>query len=298
MAFTGSDHLSDVFCYSEDVPEAAWLTFGDFRGNMMPYSVNNMNSATLHVPETCVEQYASQSPWNLFGNIVALQKHTLKFLVDHVVIKTIEYYEGALIRLNELPSREGYTYQCQFIPDYMPNEDLTIEGTFVPNRYQLTYIVDGEEYKTNELEYGAIITPEAEPTKEGYTFSGWSEIPETMPAHDVTITGTFSINSYKLTYVIDNEVYKEVMYEYGATITPEPQPEGDYLTFEWVGVPETMPAHDVVVTAVYETGIIDILTLQGIKAIYTPNGRKLDKPQKGLNIIVMQDGTVKKVVVK
>ena len=164
--------------------------------------------------------------------------------------------------------------------------------------YTLTYLVDGAPYKTLSIKEGAAITPEAGPTKEGYTFSGWSEIPEVMPAHDVTVTGTFSINSYKLTYMIDDKVYKEVMYEYGATITPEPQPEGDYACFEWIGVPETMPANDVVVYASYETGIIDLLTLQGIKAIYAPNGKKLDKPQKGLNIIIMNDGTVRRIVIK
>ena len=58
--------------------------------------------------------------------------------------------------------------------------------------YNLIYMVDGEEYKTVQLAEGETITPEANPTKDGYTFSGWSEIPTTMPAHDVTITGTFT----------------------------------------------------------------------------------------------------------
>ena len=69
----------------------------------------------------------------------------------------------------------------------------------------MTYTVDGEEYKTYEVEYGATITPEAAPTKEGYTFSGWSEVPKTMPAKDVTVTGTFTVNKYKLTYMVDGE---------------------------------------------------------------------------------------------
>ena len=165
--------------------------------------------------------------------------------------------------------------------------------------YALIYIVDSEEYKQYDMEEGESITPEAAPTKEGYTFSGWSEIPETMPAHDVTVTGTFSINSYKLTYMIDDKVYKETMYEYGATITPEPQPEGDYATFEWKDLPQTMPAHDVIVYASYTSGIIEVLmTTQRNIRIYSPNGKKLDKLQKGLNIVVLDDGTVKKVVVK
>ena len=53
-------------------------------------------------------------------------------------------------------------------------------------------------------------------------------------------------------------------------------------------------------TAVYETGIAGIMMMvqQGQLRIYSPNGKRLDKPQKGLNIVVMQDGTTKKVVVR
>ena len=57
--------------------------------------------------------------------------------------------------------------------------------------YTLKYVVDDIVYKTYQLAKGTKITPEAEPTKSGYTFSGWSDIPTTMPAEDVTITGRF-----------------------------------------------------------------------------------------------------------
>ena len=163
----------------------------------------------------------------------------------------------------------------------------------------MIYVVDGENYKSYEIEEGTSITPEPAPTKEGYTFSGWSEIPESMPAYDVSITGTFSINSYKLTYMIDDKVYKETMYEYGATITPETQPEGDYATFEWKDLPETMPAHDVVVYASYTSGIVELLVTrrQNVR-IYSPNGKRLNTHQKGVNIIRMNDGKTKKIVVR
>lgn len=59
------------------------------------------------------------------------------------------------------------------------------------NIYKLTYMIDGAAYKTYEKEEGEIITPEPTPAKEGYTFSGWSEIPGIMPAHDVTVNGSF-----------------------------------------------------------------------------------------------------------
>ena len=53
-------------------------------------------------------------------------------------------------------------------------------------------MVDGTLYKEYSIEEGSAIIPEPAPTKDGYTFSGWSEIPETMPAHDVTVTGSFT----------------------------------------------------------------------------------------------------------
>ena len=83
--------------------------------------------------------------------------------------------------------------------------------------YKLTYYVDGEVYKTYLHEEGIAIPAEEAPEKEGYTFSGWSEIPETMPDHDVEVTGTFTINKYNLIYMVDDEEYKTVEIEYGVT---------------------------------------------------------------------------------
>ena len=230
----------------------------------------------------------------------SINKYKLTYTVDGAEYKTYEVEYGTTITPEAEPTKEGYTFGgWSKIPETMPAHDLTVTGTFTINKYKLTYTVDGKEYKTYEVEYGATITPEAEPTKEGYTFSGWSEIPSTMPPYDVTVTGSFNINSYMLTYMIDNEVYKETIYEYGATITPEPQPEGDYATFEWTGLPQTMPAHDVVVHASYTSGIVEVLmaSQQNVR-IYSPNGKKLNKLQKGLNIVILDDGTVKKVIMK
>lgn len=228
-----------------------------------------------------------------------INQYQVTYIVDGEIFKTVYVEYASEITPPSVPEREGYSFAWNEYPETMPANDINITGQYTINSYKLSYVVDGVEYKCYDVVYNATITPEANPTKEGYTFSGWSEIPETMPAHDVTVTGSFSINSYKLTYMIDDKVYKETMYEYGATINPEPQPEGDYATFEWTGLPEKMPAHNVVVHASYTTEIIEVLmaTQRNIR-IYSPNGKKLNKLQKGLNIVVLDDGTVKRVVVK
>jgi hypothetical protein len=228
-----------------------------------------------------------------------INQYLVTYIVDGETFKTEYLKYASEIMPPSVPEKEGYSFAWNEYPETMPAKGITIKGQYTINKYKLSYTVDGEEYKSYETEYGATITPENTPTKEGYTFSGWSEIPETMPAHDVTVSGTFTVNKYKLTYIMDNKVYKEEMCEYGATVTPEPQPEGVYDTFEWIGQPETMPAHDVVVYAMYTSGITDyLIDAQQNVRIYAPNGKKLNKLQKGLNIVVQSDGTIKKVVVK
>ena len=68
------------------------------------------------------------------------------------------------------------------------------EGDGTNQSYRITYIVDGVTYKVVSVAYGAAITPEPAPVKDGYTFSGWSELPETMPAQNLTVTGTFALD--------------------------------------------------------------------------------------------------------
>ena len=74
----------------------------------------------------------------------------------------------------------------------MPAYNFKVYGGFTVNYYTITYLVDGEVYATETLTYGSEIKLINEPTKEGYTFSGWSEAPATMPAEDVVIEGCFS----------------------------------------------------------------------------------------------------------
>lgn len=158
-------------------------------------------------------------------------------------------------------------------------QDTTLSALFVEaNTYMLTYLVDGETYKTYEVKYGEDIHPEPEPEKEGYSFSGWSDIPETMPAKDVTVTGTFAANVYTLVYIVDGKEYKSFVVAYGETITPEPEPTKKGYTFSgWSEIPETMPAQDVTVTGTFtiDTAIETILSSGRKVNVYNLDGMKM-----------------------
>ena len=224
----------------------------------------------------------------------AVNKYKLTYQVDGVEYKYSEVAYGSTITPEAEPTKEGYTFSgWSEIPETMPAHDVTVTGTFIVNKYKLTYKVDGEEYKSSEVAYGSTITPETEPTKEGYTFSGWSDIPATMPAKDVTITGTFTINQYTITYIIDNEVYQTESVDYGSKITPPSPPERDGCFFAWEDYPETMPAHDIEIYGTYITSINAVSINAEEGKVYDLNGRKVKTPGKGVYIIKTNSKTFK-----
>ena len=228
-----------------------------------------------------------------------VNKYKLIYKVDGTEYKTYEIEYGASITPENDPTKEGYTFSgWTGLPDTMPASDVTITGSFTINKYQLTYIIDGEVYKSYEIKYGSTITPEAEPSKEGFTFSGWSDIPEEMPASDVTIFGSFTINQYTITYIIDGEVYLSETVDYNSAITPPTIPDKEGYDFAWSDYPDKMPAHDITITGSYTMGISSIgMNSEGAK-FFTIGGKQVEKTQKGVIIIKINDGTTRKVFVK
>lgn len=201
-AFANCPELTDVYCYAANVPNTQTSAFD---GSYIEY-------ATLHVPVASINTYKEIEPWKKFKNIekINMPEHTLTYIVDGEVYKKYQQEEGTSITPEPVPTKKGYTFGgWSEIPATMPANDVTVTGTFSINKYKLTYMVDGGEYKSYDLEYGATITPEAVPTKVGYTFSGWSEIPTTMPAHDVIISGKFSTSANPSTLISDFEWLEE-----------------------------------------------------------------------------------------
>jgi len=267
--------------------------------------------------------YKQAIPWKYFGKIRAIGNY-FNVKITSKGNGQIEYGSNVIRNTSsnyEVESKEGV--HMAIVPDEgnslksfcingkdMGNnlvfsidnlvEDIDIAVSFAANKYTLKYIIDNVEYKTVEYEYGSSITPELEPTKEGYTFSGWSEIPQTMPAFDVTVTGSFIVNKYKVTYIIDGDVFTTDYVEFGASIVPPTVDDKEGYTFDgWMDVPETMPAHDITIYGSFTSGIAEIgFEHTNDVKIYTVNGKRISRLQRGVNIIRYSDGRVRKINVK
>ena len=208
----------------------------------------------------------------------SINSYKAVFKIGDEIIDTKTIVFGDAVTAPEAPAKEGHTFAgWQDVPATMPAHDIEIQGSYTVNKYALTYKVDGEEYKVVEVEFGATIVPEADPVREGYTFSGWQGLPETMPANDVEVTATFSINSYRLTVYLDDEIYLEKTLEYGAAIElPDPKLPTDREFEGWdIEVPATMPAHDVEIrgTTRIVSGLAAIFADSETRlTVYTTNG--------------------------
>ena len=124
-------------------------------------------------------------------SVVEPATHTLTFLVDGETYAALSFAEGATITLPEPPTKEGYTFEgWDNLPETMPNEDASVNAVFTVNKYVVNYYLDNEFYAAQEVAYGTAITPPEVKGNEGYEFSGWQNVPDTMPAHDINIYGT------------------------------------------------------------------------------------------------------------
>ncbi len=104
--------------------------------------------------------------------------------------KNVPATTGAEVTLTP-DAREGFTVADNSVLSgtVAADSSLTLKVYYSRNQYKLT--VDGVE---SMVYFGAAISV-AEPTKENETFNGWNPaLPETMPAHDVTVVSTWTKN--------------------------------------------------------------------------------------------------------
>ena len=156
-------------------------------------------------------------------------------------------------------TREGYTFKGwdKEIPKTMPAENITVKAQWEINQYTITFDTNGgSDIAPITQDYGAEITAPDNPTRKGYTFKGWDkEIPETMPAENITVKAQWEINQYTITFDTNGgSEIAPITQDYGTEITAPDKPTRKGYTFKgWdKEIPKTMPAENITVKAQWE----------------------------------------------
>ena len=172
--------------------------------------------------------------------------YTVTWKVDGEVVGTTTETFGQPIADYNYQAPVGSTFGGWLDkPETMPdNENLVINGTLRADIHTITWKVNGEVIATTNAVYGAEIADYDYTAPTGYTFSGWTDKPATMPANNIEVNGTTTIKTYTVKWTINGEYYNSTEVKYGEAVTA-PQytiPAGH--SFAWGDIPSAMPDDD------------------------------------------------------
>ena len=137
-------------------------------------------SIPLYVPEESISMYQSHSTWSLFENIYAIGSSIFCNVTfvdwNGIVLKSEQVEEGLSATAPDDPTREGYTFTGWDKDFSNVTTNMTVTAQYKINRYEVSFLDwDETELKKDSVNHGFAATAPADPTREGYTFTGWDK---------------------------------------------------------------------------------------------------------------------------
>ena len=184
------------------------------------------------------------------------RSYTITWIVDgnETTTTTVKYGETpALDDPTKAPSAE-YTYTFK---EWTPaikavTGDATYTAVFTetPNVYTITW-VGYNKTVTTDVAYGAQIVEPAVPEQPGF-IGVWENVPQTMPAEDITINAKYSQNVITVTWIVDGVTVKTDAVEYGnkpvfTGATPVKAPSNTEV-YEFIGWSEDANGNGEIIT--------------------------------------------------
>ena len=163
-----------------------------------------------------------------------IKTYTVTFSANGAVYDTVEVDHGETVEAPAgTPAREGYRFvRWNFDFETPITEDLTVKAVYTIETYTVRFLVDGEVFATQSVEYGDFATVPGTPQKTGATFVGWA-YEDGAPfrfSHSITgdldISAQFETQTFAVTFVADGEVFWVAEVEYGETVgVPHGEPD-------------------------------------------------------------------------
>lgn len=253
------------------------------KGNITANSVGKA-IVTLNIPDTDIIAECSITvlprmftvTWNIY---------------ESMIVETVKETESITEPSN--PSRTGYVFAGwdNEIPDVMPAENLVFTAQWVPAT-DTTYAVetytmntDGDYDKTVKVLFGTTenkVTAEYKINEGFFLDESKSVLSGTIEAKGTLVLKVYlNRKSYSFTTVVDGISEQRVCLYGSAIIQPEAPAKPEYKFMGWSeSIPDTMPAEDITVTAVYEKAYIcpdcnnEILGEENISEHITSEARK------------------------
>ena len=232
--------LKNIYSKRLTAPTASTNSFDD--------NVYNNTNVTLHIKANATGY--DSAPWNQIQQGI-LTQYKLVYMLNGELYNSKLTDGGTPITKEANPTSDPTRTFSGWIgePEIMPAHDVTVRGNY---SYHLIYKFDNET-KVDCYKYCEDVITSLKPSiprMTGYSVK-WSEDLDIMPARDVTITGNYVIKKYKLTYVIDGDVYSQENKDYNDVITLPNMPQYEDHFFTWGNYPSRMPDNDLTIFGNY-----------------------------------------------
>ena len=180
--------------------------------------------------------------------------YTVTFDFGNGTIVNASFLFEAPIEYPEDVEMEGYEFvawDCNLTE--MPAHDLYVKAIWTINGYMLTFDFGNGTNVSYVLQYDDVVKyPHDVPVKEGYTFNGWDKEIERMPAENVTITAKWLVKYFALRFDFANGTTLKSDVAFGEKIDyPTDVRKVGHSFVAWDPRPETMPARDTTIVAVW-----------------------------------------------
>ena len=278
VAYSNMDAVTaDLTLYAKFIPETHTVTYkvdGEVVGEAKTYdygtelSVNNVYEKIGYTVSdwSCTGATLVDGKITIKGEDVVftatstVNQYTITFdTAGGSAIAAITQDYDSDVTAPEAPTRTGYTFAgwSAEVPAKMPVDGMTITASWTINQYTITFdTAGGSAIAAITQDYDSDVTAPEAPTRTGYTFAGWSaEVPAKMPVDGMTITASWTINQYTITFdTAGGSAIAAITQDYNTSVTaPAVEPSRDgYRFVKWDSeIPASMPADDVIIKAVW-----------------------------------------------
>lgn len=209
----------------------------------------------------------------LFGIDNNVPSYKITFYDGEKVINTMTVKQGDEVPSPTIPRKTGHTFigWSPAIPEIMPAYDLEVKALWSINKYTISFDMNGSPDTVEPIvqNYGTAITPPENPVYSGYKFMGWqiwdsaekawvtTELPEYMPAYDVTYRAGWTERTYTIKFVDGfGGLYHTITAKNGVNIQSQlpldpSRPGYEFDRWDYTRPLVTMPAKDLVITALW-----------------------------------------------
>ena len=171
-----------------------------------------------------------------FYAVFEINNYVVTFKDGTSVVNTQNISYNNNIILPDAPLKEGYTFKgwAEYdngpvveLEGYKVTDNVTFYAVYEINNYTVNFVVENENYDTQIVNYGNYATTPVAPTKQGYTFKGWSlsqneevvYIDSYLISENTTFYAVFELTEFNISFEVDGEIISSYKLLSGETIT-------------------------------------------------------------------------------